>query len=186
MRIKQYRKRPTSVLAIQWLGTNFEAVMELVERPEGTEEGSWEKLKQVVQKNGFFISNRFGKQQVNPGDYLVKDGAEIIVYTRDDFEQSMELTCELPRGGYVRIKSWEDMRAQYGLGDPKNMGGNPWICVPNGFTVEMEAQLPLNRIISVTPKSVLQTKDFQWVPDRLPYVICPEMVAEYIGEKVKS
>lgn len=66
--VKQYRKKPVVIEAIEWTGSNLWEVFDFI----GLHPSAWEEYEQVVETDGLKIFTLEGTHMATIGDFIIK------------------------------------------------------------------------------------------------------------------
>lgn len=76
MKIKEYRKKPVVIEAVQWTGENLREVIAFTDGPPETKSHHagmmWGQYEALVRKDGLKIYTLEGKMDASPGDWIIK------------------------------------------------------------------------------------------------------------------
>lgn len=76
MTIEQYRKKPVTIEAVQWTGSNLREVITFTDGPPDTRTQHagmmWENYEDLVRRDGLKIFTLEGAMLASPGDWIVK------------------------------------------------------------------------------------------------------------------
>ena len=76
MKVKEYRKKPVVIEAVQWTGENLREVIAFTDGPPETKSHHagmmWEQYEDLVRKDGRKIYTLEGKMDASPGDWIIK------------------------------------------------------------------------------------------------------------------
>lgn len=70
--IKQYRKKPVVIEAIEWTGCNLREIIDFIGLHPSVENLTWEEYEQVVKTAGLKIFTLEGTHLANIGDFIIK------------------------------------------------------------------------------------------------------------------
>lgn len=89
--IKQYRKKPIIITALQWTGDNLEEVVSFLEPHTNASAYPWEEFITKCGREGLTIYTLRGPVTASIGDYIIK-GKDGLFYTctGPDFESEYE------------------------------------------------------------------------------------------------
>ena len=76
MTIEQYRKKPVTIEAVQWTGSNLREVITFTDGPPDTRTQHagmmWENYEDLVRRDGLKIFTLEGAMLASPGDWIIK------------------------------------------------------------------------------------------------------------------
>lgn len=70
--IKQYRKKPVVIEAVEWTGSNLCEVIDFIGLHPSAEKWTWEEYEEVVRKDGLKIFTLEGVHLASVGDFIIK------------------------------------------------------------------------------------------------------------------
>jgi hypothetical protein len=70
--MKEYRKKPVVVDAVEWTGENLREVIEFTGLHPSALKWTWEEYREVVQKEGLKIFTLEGPLHASTGDFIMK------------------------------------------------------------------------------------------------------------------
>jgi len=90
--IKQYRKRPVVIQAVEWTGSNLREVIDFIGLHPSAEKWTWEEYEHVVKTDGLKIFTLEGTHMATVGDFIIK-GIQVEAYPckPDIFEKTYEM-----------------------------------------------------------------------------------------------
>lgn len=90
--IKQYRKKPVIIQAVQWTGNNLKEIIAFIGLHESAQKWTWQEYEDVVKNDGLKIFTLEGKMNAEVGDYIIKGiQGEPYPCKPDIFEKSYEV-----------------------------------------------------------------------------------------------
>lgn len=89
--IKEYRKKPVIIQAVQWTGNNLLEIIQFIGLHESAQKWTWEEYEKVVETNGLKIFTLEGTMNASIGDYIIKGvQGEFYPCKPDIFEKTYE------------------------------------------------------------------------------------------------
>lgn len=70
--IKNYKKKPVTIQAIQWTGDNLREVIDFTGLHESAHKWSWDEYQHVVNTQGLKIFTLEGSMMASIGDFIIK------------------------------------------------------------------------------------------------------------------
>ena len=70
--VKQYRKKPVVIEAVEWTGSNLREVIDFIGLHPSAEKWTWEEYEQVVKADGLKIFTLEGTHMATIGDFIIK------------------------------------------------------------------------------------------------------------------
>ena len=114
MKVKEYRKKPVVIEAVQWTGENLREVIAFTDGPPETKSHHagmmWEQYEDLVRKDGLKIYTLEGKMDASPGDWIIKGvKGEFYPCKNDVFVISYEAASGPSATAHVRHDSMLEM-----------------------------------------------------------------------------
>lgn len=70
--VKQYRKRPVVIEAVEWTGNNLREVIDFIGLHPSAIKWTWSEYEEVVRKDGLKIFTLEGTHMATIGDFIIK------------------------------------------------------------------------------------------------------------------
>lgn len=97
--IKQYRKKPVVIEAVEWTGNNLKEIIDFIGLNKSAEKWTFEEYAQVVKTEGLKIFTLEGPHMATIGDFIIKGvhgepypcKPDIFAKTYEEVNKEMEL-----------------------------------------------------------------------------------------------